>query len=80
VVPVKRTLVLLEYRTYPIAASRIKGTVQSHFMAHLNPNLKLFMIVSFRDCRSTLQEISLFKGAQAVQSLLSPFRAEELDD
>jgi hypothetical protein len=39
------------------------------------------MIVSFHDCHSTLQEISLFKGAQAVTEFIkSPFRAEEFDD
>jgi len=39
------------------------------------------MIVSFRDCHITLQEISLFKGAYAVTEFIkSPFRAEEFDD
>jgi hypothetical protein len=39
------------------------------------------MTVSFRDCHSTLKEISLFKGARAVTEFIkSHFRAEEFDD
>ena len=38
-------------------------------------------MVSFRDCHSILQDISLFKGAQAVTEFIkSPFRAEKFDD
>ena len=69
--PVKRTFVPYEYGTYPNSSHFIKWTVQFNFTAHLNANHKLFMIVYFRGGHSTLQEISLFKAAQAVQSLLT---------